>query len=750
MELLSELDANLTRIRELITERSFNEVENLWIEVVDDPEVASKVGDLVVLAQGLVDAGETGRAGACLELLLPALESGNASQESTVGLYELLVLLFPEQREYRHNFIERFEEFYGPSTAERVFFQCSGIHEAGNPGDAVRRMRRLARFAPGACVYHSSGWGIGEVLEVDPLLKQIRVDLEHKKNHRIALDAAESILEVIPEDGFRALLYRGGGEAERLAKEDPVDLVGRVLAGFGNPLPLKQIKSQLVPAVLAASGWSRWWNGTKALLRDSGFFRVGERAPYTVERFEKVRSYEEDLMADFRGGEWKVSRQVARRVLRGGAKKFPQAVPIVVEELVRIAKESRKPDRLAEIALLLARLPSDDELSAVIAGALSGLSPESLVDALETISQSEDLGKALEIYVATRPEHALSALQLSYRSRSDGLRTVACRLLEDRDVERLKALSAELLRSPRLGPEGLCWLLERKITAKNNGPALEPLSGLGGREIVGLLLDLVDYLVDRTAREARVSTRLKDALKRVETLLYHDKGSFFSDGIGDLSTSALRDIYGRLLRSAAHLPRYGLKLVECVSLVAPEIEKSDAEKHVWWDEDAIYVTADGLARRKEEFRVLMEEKIPANFEAVGKAADFGDLSENAEFTSALEEQTLLTKRAAIIEDDLKRARVLEPSDVQTGERTGGQISPVGLGHRVQCRDLDSGTDFVYSILGPWDGLSEDGILNYMSPLGQIFLGRERNEEFVAKLPGGEKRYQILDIRSHFE
>ena len=106
----------------------------------------------------------------------------------------------------------------------------------------------------------------------------------------------------------------------------------------------------------------------------------------------------------------------------------------------------------------------------------------------------------------------------------------------------------------------------------------------------------------------------------------------------------------------------------------------------------IYVTTEGLARKKEEFRELMEVKLPDNFEAIGKAAAFGDLSENAEYTSALEERDHLTRRATQIKEELDKAQTLGPELVQPGV--------VGLGSRVRLLNVDTQEEVEYSLLGP--------------------------------------------------
>ena len=74
----------------------------------------------------------------------------------------------------------------------------------------------------------------------------------------------------------------------------------------------------------------------------------------------------------------------------------------------------------------------------------------------------------------------------------------------------------------------------------------------------------------------------------------------------------------------------------------------------------------------------------------------------------------------------------------------------GLGARVRLRNVATGDELVYSLLGPWDGAPEDGVLSYLSPLGRTFLGRKPGETVEAQLPGGVERYQLVETGSFFD
>src|SRR5690606_10697360 len=120
------------------------------------------------------------------------------------------------------------------------------------------------------------------------------------------------------------------------------------------------------------------------------------------------------------------------------------------------------------------------------------------------------------------------------------------------------------------------------------------------------------------------------------------------------------------------------------------------ERPFWENEERIFVTAAGFARMREEHRVLVDEKIPANAEAIGNAAALGDLSENSEWEAAMEEQRTLTGRAEEMSRDIRKARLIEDQDVPD--------DVVAPGTQVTFTHLDDGSVTTYRILGPWDAV----------------------------------------------
>jgi transcription elongation factor GreA len=126
-----------------------------------------------------------------------------------------------------------------------------------------------------------------------------------------------------------------------------------------------------------------------------------------------------------------------------------------------------------------------------------------------------------------------------------------------------------------------------------------------------------------------------------------------------------------------------------------------------------------------------------NSEAIGHAAGFGDLSENAEFTAALEQRDFLSRRANDIAAEIGKARVI-PIEEITSEFAN-------VGTSVTVREAGGGGQRTLTFLGPWDADLERGVYSYLAPFAKSFLGRRVGETVEARGEEGAKTYEILAI-----
>lgn len=140
---------------------------------------------------------------------------------------------------------------------------------------------------------------------------------------------------------------------------------------------------------------------------------------------------------------------------------------------------------------------------------------------------------------------------------------------------------------------------------------------------------------------------------------------------------------------------------------------------------------------EDEITRLMHELTVTLPIAIRKAVELGDLSENAEYKSALERQQFVQARLNHLTQ-----RMTELSKVDVSKIASDRV---GFGSRVKLKDVQNGSTVTYSLVfGDFIDLDSDQI-SMASPIGNALLGKKLNEEVVVRLPRGDRTYQIIEL-----
>ncbi|MGH2606743.1 MAG: transcription elongation factor GreA [Anaerolineales bacterium] len=150
----------------------------------------------------------------------------------------------------------------------------------------------------------------------------------------------------------------------------------------------------------------------------------------------------------------------------------------------------------------------------------------------------------------------------------------------------------------------------------------------------------------------------------------------------------------------------------------------------------IYLTADGAGRLRAELDVLRGPRREDLARRLRHAVQQGDLSENADYISAKEEQAFLEGRIQELEETLRLAQIVE-ADAPTGE--------VGVGSTVVVQE-EGQTPQAYQIVGAKEADPRNGRISHESPIGMALMGKRPGEEAVARTPAGEIRMRVVEVR----
>ena len=153
-------------------------------------------------------------------------------------------------------------------------------------------------------------------------------------------------------------------------------------------------------------------------------------------------------------------------------------------------------------------------------------------------------------------------------------------------------------------------------------------------------------------------------------------------------------------------------------------------------DDKVLITSRGKAALEEELKHLKSVERPTIIEAIALAREQGDLSENAEYSSAREKQSFIEGRILDIGDKLARAEVIDPAGVHS--------TKIVFGATVHLLDED-GKKVKYQIVGEPEADLSKGRISVKSPIALALLGKLPGDEAVVRSPKGEVVYEIVDI-----
>jgi len=151
-------------------------------------------------------------------------------------------------------------------------------------------------------------------------------------------------------------------------------------------------------------------------------------------------------------------------------------------------------------------------------------------------------------------------------------------------------------------------------------------------------------------------------------------------------------------------------------------------------QEKILLTPEGLEKIKKEYKELTGSRRKEITERIQKARELGDLTENAEYDAAREEQATVEGRIAELEELMKRAEVVKNNKC-----------PVQIDVGCRVRVHLEGRDEEFQIVGAPEADPSSGKISHESPLGQALLGKKVGDKIEVNAPVGKLIYKILDI-----
>jgi len=149
------------------------------------------------------------------------------------------------------------------------------------------------------------------------------------------------------------------------------------------------------------------------------------------------------------------------------------------------------------------------------------------------------------------------------------------------------------------------------------------------------------------------------------------------------------------------------------------------------------MTPAGISRMRKELKLLKDQDRPANARAIEIARGHGDLSENADYDAAKEEQGMIEARIRELSTKIALAQVIEPTEL-SGET-------VKFGATVTIEDVDSGEEKRYTIVGEDEGDIKEGRISIAAPVARAMIGKSIGDTCQVRTPKGMHEVEITEV-----
>ncbi len=726
---------NLIKLKKLANARQFNDLEDLWPDALIDEEVA--LAHLLPIIGQVRRLGELERAETLLQLMLTLVEEKDgkgARLETAIASAEYLPASTYLRRELKQLYQANHADYEHLSGLLNVLLDESVSLPAG-----VESVGRYLRLRPGAFFSDRSHLEPGLVVAVDDSNAELKVSYSGRHETMIPDQITEVI--ILPEDHFPSLIIYRPEELRAIADENPEDFMMIALASTRNLSCSYRDLRKSVVTLMGETAWAGWWKRARPLLKKSARLDVVGGTQPTFRVLKQERSYEERVREQFEGlADPEEKLDFVLDHLQGIRKEKDADTDLLVamgNAAARQAGQLLEKDPVLTLACLAVHSAVAERGVPVVEmnpqAAAAVLARVAEPDLMPTRLNDRLLQAVLEFLRKTLPDDwARTWGKILPRTGRMVCDHMSRELLAAGENEILAEALTAVLEHPTASPDVICWLWRSRHADSKTAVTLLALPGLDtGRVLFGLL-----ELMDATGRMTALSDdkRLRKVIDQAQEALALQGGEPIRRYIAEIDKPAARAFKERIEVSGGLRPSTRTSLLTFLRGAHTEIFVESAKP---WEEDVYYTTESGLTRRQGELDHLVKDALPAVAKQIGEAASHGDLSENAEYTAALEKRDQITSTATRIETELAKAKVIDAEMTQTVF--------VNIGTRVLARDLVSGLEESFVFLGVWDSAPEDGVLSYKAPLALAFMGNRVGDQVEFGDEGERRRWEIVAV-----
>ena len=600
------------------------------------------------------------------------------------------------------------------TTKDRLLLSfLDGVEFGVRPLDeSLVRLEKLLSFQQGALVLNDT-WGLGVVKRLDYFYRRITVDFKTRKGHQFTYAAATDMLERAPDNHILVLRQSDPARVEAMLRDQPGEFVKAVLKSYGD-MPIVKLEDVCVSNGFVKSvNWKAFWEKARVELRKDSLVSIPVKRTDPIQLKESAEDYGDSWLTAFshETDPKLILSAVREYVAQGKFKASSDASKAKIEErLVFAVTAARKVDDAlyARLACLVRDLGFANPPAAEMRDYL--WERKRFVKAAATLPARE-VG-AMVSFLAVDDESKARF----YKAMPEMCFTAVSEVVAQFGAEpACRAAVAELMKQPK-APATLVTLVVGKYEGFKDWAELPPLITI-----------LTHAIALGEGRQGGETLKMQNIVRRLfaDTKWLEKVYSWLDEGDQAL-------FFERFQASIAWDPSTHHTIVVRMTRIVPALE-SHVVKVEKKKEYARVTSYRSFAMKKAEYLKLINEDMPANIKRIEFAKSYGDLSENAEYQYAKDEQRALMQKQTLMQQDLETVKPDDFADASVEEVMPGVTVVISTAEGERT----------YHVLGEWDNDTELGVLSSKARLAQNMLGKKTGDEF--ELPGVEGATQFARI-----
>lgn len=575
---------------------------------------------------------------------------------------------------------------------------------------ALRNFQLLAHLVIGNFVYHTAGWGVGEIGDVSFVREQVTLEFENVYGVReITLENAFSTLQTLSKEHFLARRFGDPDKLEALAKKQPLEVIHILLRDFG-PKAAAEIKEELCEWVISKEDWGNWWQATRNKLKKDGKVACPTSLKDPFRLRAEALSQEDELMRTLArcanldqkiNAVYTFMRDCTDRLRNAETKQ------LLGNQLADLRTNEPNEAQKFEIDLLLGDLdarPFEADFVRDVADI------DGFVQQVQILALKKRFFMAVR---AKRDDWSERFAELLSIVEQNGLREYVFRELIAKDTAHLLQRElAKLLEHPERAPEAFIWYFQKLL--QGDYEQIPYGTQTGRCQWLQSLLILFSRLETLPAH--------RETVKKMQNLLTGHKFAIVREIIHDTDLAYLQE-FCLLVTKCYTLGEHNVRIMKSLAAVvqpkAVQLDNGETSE-ASGEEKIIWATPQGLEKIQRKIEQIGNVEIIENAKEIEEARAHGDLRENSEYKFALERRARLQNDLQTLSQSINCSRLLSPYDISTDE--------AGVGCSVELQS-NGGDVISYTILGPWEADIEKNVISHQSKLAQILTGKKVGDPF---------------------